>query len=213
MVAIAALPAAQRLVSCTELVGAEMDTRALAQLPIAQFLDRLASGDPTPGGGACAALGAALAAGLGQMVCAYTVGRPKFAAVEARVRELDNRFSVSRAMLTTLIDEDAAAYAALRDALKIDKADPRRPDQVAAAAEVAAAAPLEVAALASSLEADLNSLAAICNPQLRSDAECAAHFARAARLAALRNVRANLSLLAPEAADRFRSQADRLAPS
>src|SRR5438132_134751 len=60
----------------------------LASLSIDDFLDRLASEEPTPGGGALAALAGAQASAMLAMVCQLTVGRPRFAAVEEQVRGL-----------------------------------------------------------------------------------------------------------------------------
>jgi len=86
-----------------------MPTASLLQLSLAEFLDRLASDTPTPGGGSVAALTGALAASLGKMVCAFTLGRPKFAAVEPEVRVLSDRLTRAGSMLRALVDEDAAA--------------------------------------------------------------------------------------------------------
>ncbi|MDP8924785.1 MAG: cyclodeaminase/cyclohydrolase family protein, partial [Chloroflexota bacterium] len=57
----------------------------LYAVPVTEYLDRLASGDPTPGGGSAAALAGALAAALVSMVCNLTTGRDKFADVEEEV--------------------------------------------------------------------------------------------------------------------------------
>src|SRR6476646_7630135 len=45
---------------------------SLTELSVADFLDRLASGAPTPGGGSAASLAGALAAALTSMVCNLT---------------------------------------------------------------------------------------------------------------------------------------------
>jgi hypothetical protein len=52
------------------------------------FLDQLASGQPTPGGGSAAAHTAAAAAALVAMVARTTIGKKKYAGVEARMWEL-----------------------------------------------------------------------------------------------------------------------------
>ncbi len=182
----------------------------LAQLKIEDFLARLAARSPTPGGGSAAALVGALAAGLGHMVAQYTLGRPKYAAVEPQVRAIATRLERSRALLTCLVDEDAAAYEVLDAALKLDKADPARPEQLADAATVAALVPLQTAALAARLSTDLEELGRIGNRLLHSDAEAAGHLATAARRAAAAHVRANLALLRPEDAAVFRRELEGL---
>ena len=58
---------------------------------IGGFLDGLASSAPAPGGGAAAALEAAMAAALVEMVCNLTIGKPAYAAHEATMREARER--------------------------------------------------------------------------------------------------------------------------
>lgn len=172
----------------------------LISTPIGEYLGRLASDAPAPGGGSAAALTGALAAALGQMVCGLTAGKPKFAAVEAEIRTLAQRFERARVALADLVDEDAAAYLELQRAFAIDKADPRRRERIQQSAQLAAGAPLATATLAHSVLSDARQLAAIGNPNLQADIQSAQALAVAASQAALANVRANLPLLADESA-------------
>lgn len=167
----------------------------LTELPVKEFLDRLASGAPTPGGGSAAALTGALAAALGRMVCNLTVGRPKFADREAAVRQLCGRLTRAAAMLQQLVDEDAAAYEELTAALKLEKSNPGRREQIEQAATLAAAVPLETLTIAQQVLHDLRRLEPISNPALRPDVFAAQHLARASLHAAEENIRANLPLL------------------
>ena len=185
-------------------------TTGLADLTVRDFLDRLASKQPTPGGGSVAALSGALAAGLGEMVCQYTLGKPKFAAVEPRIAQLNEQLSRARHLLTQLSDEDAAAYAALNAAFAFDKADPARSTHVAAAALPAATVPLEAAAISVWVRNTCDELSRSANPQLKSDAQAAVVLADAARLAALANVAVNLPLLSAEDRRRIESEVVRL---
>lgn len=175
-----------------------MAEETLADLPVAAFLERLAAGSPTPGGGSAAALAGALAAALGRMVAALTLGKPRYAAVAAELHALAARLARAQGMLRRLMDEDAAAYSALSAALKLDAADPQRAAQVADAAGLAARVPLETAAIAAEVGHELERLAAVGNPRLRPDVEAGLHLARAAVQAAAANVRANLPQMAPE---------------
>jgi formiminotetrahydrofolate cyclodeaminase len=179
---------------------------SLCQLTIGDFLDRLASDAPTPGGGSAAALAGAVAAALGRMVCALTVGKAKFAAVEPEIRALAQRLARADGMLRQFIDEDAAAYEVLCEAFKVDRSDPRRAERVSTAATLAATVPLETAALCAELVRDLNRLAAIGNPLLRSDVAAALHLAQAAMRAAAANVRANLPWIAADDAQQMENQ-------
>ena len=47
----------------------------LAELTIKEFLEKIASNSPAPGGGSVAALSAALAASLTEMVAKLTIGK------------------------------------------------------------------------------------------------------------------------------------------
>ncbi|TWT44043.1 Methenyltetrahydrofolate cyclohydrolase [Phycisphaerae bacterium RAS1] len=182
----------------------------LLDLSLREFIQQLAEPQPTPGGGAAAALVAALAAALGQMVCGYTIGKVKFAAVEPQMRELAGRLERAAELLTCLIDEDARAYQQLSDALKLDKTDAGRAAQVQASAELAASVPFQTCAISHAALADLKSLAAIGNPMLKSDALAGAHLAQAACRAAAENVRANFGLMSAAAVARIEPELERL---
>ncbi len=53
----------------------------LAELTIKEFLEKTASGSPVPGGGSVAALSAALAASMTEMVANLTIGKKDYEAV------------------------------------------------------------------------------------------------------------------------------------
>ena len=187
-----------------------MRTEPFAKLSIADFLDRLASSAPTPGGGSVAALSGALAAALGQMACALTVGKPKFAAVEEQVRRLAARLARAEALLRRLMDEDAAAYLELSAAFKLDRSDPQRPERIRQAATLAGEVPLETASLSHRVLLDLRELDPVANPNLRSDVEAATHLAQAAIQAGAANVRDNLPLMDGRAATEIEEQLNQL---
>ena len=65
-----------------------MDNINYIDMPVSEFTAALASSSPAPGGGGASALAAALGASLGCMVGELTVGKPKYAANEPRLREL-----------------------------------------------------------------------------------------------------------------------------
>ena len=54
----------------------------ITQSSIDEFLERLASGDPTPGGGSAAAIMGAMGAALVSMVCSVSIGKKGYEAVE-----------------------------------------------------------------------------------------------------------------------------------
>jgi len=58
------------------------DPSSILNLTVGEFLERLGSSDPAPGGGAAAAVAGAMGAALVQMTANLTIGRPKLADVE-----------------------------------------------------------------------------------------------------------------------------------
>ena len=61
------------------------------QKTIEGFLEVLSSKEPVPGGGGASALAGALGNALGQMVANLTIGKKKYADVEAEIKELLGR--------------------------------------------------------------------------------------------------------------------------
>jgi formiminotetrahydrofolate cyclodeaminase len=78
----------------------------LAQTPLRELLERIASSEPVPGAGPSAAWTCALAAALVEMVCAVSLRKEPSAALEAR-RE---RAAVLRADSCALAERDMAVY-------------------------------------------------------------------------------------------------------
>src|SRR5207253_4915209 len=99
----------------------ESGSMGLGSLTIDDFLAQLGSSDPTPGGGALAALSGSMAAAMLAMVCNLTVGRPRFADVEAEVMDLRGRCEDMQRKLLNLADADADAYLAVRDAYRLPR--------------------------------------------------------------------------------------------
>lgn len=183
-----------------------MASGPFVEMTLDEFLERLGSEKPTPGGGSVAALVGALAAALGRMVAALSVGKPNDAGDEPRIRTLMARLARADGAFRALIDEDAAAYESLRAAFKLERTDPQRAERIAETAELAASVPLTTATLAAAVVHDLEELNTLSNPLLRSDAVAALHLARAALHAAAANVRANLPLVSAADAEELTRQ-------
>ncbi|MFU8797019.1 MAG: cyclodeaminase/cyclohydrolase family protein [Dehalococcoidia bacterium] len=134
----------------------------LHEISIEDFLDKLASRKPVPGGGSVAALSGALAAGLVAMAAEYSTDRETADKARGLARDLMG-----------LIDRDARAFAAgdLKEATEV-------PLQTARWS-------YEVLKLAGTLLED-------CNPRLVTDVGVAAKMAEAALEGALLNVQVNL---------------------
>ena len=78
--------------------------------PIQYFLDNLANKSATPGGGSAAALMGAQGAALVSMVCNLTIGKPKFAEVEAELQDVLAKAEALRSELTGLIQADIDVF-------------------------------------------------------------------------------------------------------
>src|SRR6476661_7913660 len=85
------------------------------------FVASVASSNPVPGGGSVAAHAGALAAALTQMVAGLTIGKKKYAAVDAEMKEAALTGAALVNELSALVARDAAAYAAVADAYKLAK--------------------------------------------------------------------------------------------
>lgn len=185
----------------------------LMNLSCEAFLEDLAGSAPAPGGGGAAALVGAAGAALGNMVGSLTVGKKKYAAVEADILILNRRAAALRKQLEGLVQADADAFTPLAAAYKLPKETPEQQAHKAAvleaALEGACAVPLEIMsaccegiALAAEY-AEKGSVMAV------SDAGCAALFCKAALQAAGLNVSINTRLMADNArAAALNAQAD-----
>lgn len=173
--------------------------QGMSDAPLGSFLDALASAEPTPGGGAAAAVTGATAAALISMVCNLTIGRPKFAAVEESLREVLAASEQSRARLLALAEADAQAYGAVAAAYRLPRTNPDERATRAAAIQNAligaAQPPLETLELGRRLLTLALQTAARGNPTVVSDAGVAAELAVAAVRGSAIMVRANLAEL------------------
>jgi glutamate formiminotransferase/formiminotetrahydrofolate cyclodeaminase len=115
----------------------------------ASLLESLAAGTPTPGGGSAAAHAGAVGAALVAMVARLTIGKKKYAEVEARMRAIAEEADTLRHELSQAVSRDAAAFKAVMMAMKLPKdsdADKAaRAQAMEAAIHQAATVPLEVA--------------------------------------------------------------------
>ncbi len=166
------------------------------------WLDDLAAGIPTPGGGSAAALAGALAAALVAMVARLTLGRKTYAAAHGRAAAILAEAETLRGELRRLVDEDATAYGAVTAAYRMAKDDPARARAIDTALLGAARPPAEIARKAARLLSLAPEIGAIGNKSARSDAMVAAALAQAALVGAMENVRVNVAGLSDPALGR-----------
>jgi formiminotetrahydrofolate cyclodeaminase len=178
------------------------DQTQLTDLPLHEFLERLGSSDPVPGGGSAAALAGAMGAALVAMVAELTIGRPEYAEHEETIRHLRFDALDRRAELLFLAEQDAAAYDAVVRARRLPKASgserEARVEALGRAMIDAAQAPLRAAVVASEVLDLAERIAPIGNRNAVSDAGVAALLAAAAIRGAALNVGINLPYLAPD---------------
>ncbi|MEA3196419.1 MAG: methenyltetrahydrofolate cyclohydrolase [Gammaproteobacteria bacterium] len=94
----------------------------ITEASIEKFLDDLASGRPTPGGGSAAAIMGAMGAALVSMVCNVTIGKKGYEGVEAEMKAVRDDSERVRRRLTAMVAEDVAAFDSMMAAYKLPKA-------------------------------------------------------------------------------------------
>ncbi len=189
---------------------AEAGAHAAAQ----PFLDAVAGPDPTPGGGSVSAFAGAQASALLRMVAGLTVGKKKYAEVEARVKDLAARAHAAQGRFMALVALDAASYDAVSAAYRLPKdTDDQKAHRGSAIGEAlldAARVPLETAGLALDMLVSAEEMARIGNANCVTDASVAGFMAHASCLGALANVRINLVGRSGGEVDSLRARADEI---
>ncbi|HMN26997.1 MAG TPA: cyclodeaminase/cyclohydrolase family protein [Caldilineaceae bacterium] len=170
-----------------------------ASLTIEYFLDALAARQSMPGGGAAAAVTGAQAAGLVSMVVNFTLGNPKYVAVEEQMRTYLQASEALRQQIIKLADEDVTAFNrvaagyALPRSTETEKA--LRTAAIQEALKGATEVPLALAEQCLALLRLVEPVAAKGNVNVVSDAATALYLADAALRSALVNVNINLKTL------------------
>ena len=163
------------------------------------FIEELAAPTPTPGGGSAAAYAGAMGAGLVAMVAGLTIGKKKYADVEAEMQAVRVVAENLRKELTQAVDDDASAFEALMGTFKLPKGTDvekaARSTAIVKATLNAAHIPLHV----SEQVLKVMDLAFKCvkngNANAMSDAMSGFALCRAALTAAGYNVRININSL------------------
>jgi len=163
------------------------------------FIEELAAPTPTPGGGSAGAYAGAMGAGLVAMVSGLTIGKKKYADVQAEMQAIRVMAESLRQELTQAVDDDSASFEVLMATFKLPKeTDEQKVARNAAIVQAtlnAAHIPLHVAedvvkvmelALKCAKDANLNAI---------SDSMSGFAMARAALTAAGYNVRININSL------------------
>ncbi|HIJ55700.1 MAG TPA: cyclodeaminase/cyclohydrolase family protein [Deltaproteobacteria bacterium] len=175
----------------------------LAELRVSELLDKTASSDPVPGGGSIAALSAAAAAGLAEMVANLTVGKKGYEAVEEEMKAVAAKMRPLREKFLKDMDRDADAYNEVFSSFKMPKRTEeekeKRQKAIQEGLKHAASVPLGVAEDAFSILGLVRTVIAKGNKNAVTDGAVSAMMARTAVLSALYNVKINLGSIKDEA--------------
>lgn len=178
------------------------------------FLDALASGNATPGGGSAAAYSAAAAAGLVSMVARLTIGKKKYAAVEPEMQSIVTQAEALRNDLTLSIQLDSSAFEGVMNAYKLPKntheQQETRRKAVEKATLLATQVPMNVARKSLQVLELAEHVIQDGNISALSDGATGAALASAAILGAGYNIRINTKVLPSNLAETFLSDLDAL---
>lgn len=172
--------------------------KSLQDVTAAEFTQLLASKTSVPGGGGASALVGAIGIALGDMVGEFTVGKKKYADVEADILQNMEKAQSLRVRLLECMDKDAKAFEPLSLAYSIPKDEPGRDETLEKCLMDAAMAPLEI------LELACEALDVLCvfkdkgSRLMVSDAQTGAAMCRAAIQGAAINVSVNTKLMKNE---------------
>jgi formiminotetrahydrofolate cyclodeaminase len=171
-------------------------TARYADLPLAEFDERLASAEPVPGGGSAAAIAGSMAASLLAMVSRLSTDRPKYADYAATHERALEVAEAARTRLLTLADDDARAFAAFAAARKMahdtEAEQQAREQATQSAARQASDVPLAVVRECTRVMLSVEAMAGRSNLNASSDLEVAGRLAAAAARGAAANVMINL---------------------
>lgn len=167
----------------------------LPSTSLGQYLDELAAATPTPGGGSAAGVIGAMGAALVEMVAGLSLAKSESEHSVVQRAALE-RATAARRELLTLAEEDAAAFTAFMNALKLPKSSESERDArtvaLSSAAQRAAEVPLATLRAAVTVADVAQTLAERSLFSAASDLAVASRFARAAGESAAENVEANL---------------------
>ncbi len=167
------------------------------------FLAELASSASTPGGGSAAAIMGAMGAALVSMVANLTIGKEKYAAVEADMQQHLQQAEQLRTQLADTIQADVAVFDEVMAAYGLPRATAAeketRSQAIQTALKHATAVPLDCARLCAEVIALCKPLAEKGNTHVISDAGVAVLAAHAALRSAALNVYINIGGIRDEA--------------
>ncbi len=168
----------------------------LSELTILDFLEKIGADSSTPGGGSVAALSAALAASLTEMVANLTIGKKGYGDVENEMKTVVKDALLLRSKLVSAIDNDSEAYKEVLSAMNLpretDAEKRHREEMIQSKLKQATLVPMAVAEDAIQVMELAGKTVAKGNKNAITDGAVAVMMAKTAVLSALCNVKINL---------------------
>lgn len=140
----------------------------IQDMPVKEYLLALGSGQSMPGGGCATALLAAQAAALGAMACKIS----KNPELDEEERILD----AMREFFMRQIEEDRKSFLPLEKALKMDRDDPERKQDLVAALRIAIIVPTDIMFSSARCAETLIKVGEHCRKSILSDVVTALEF-------------------------------------
>ena len=184
-----------------------------------EYIEKVASGSPTPGGGSVSAAAASLGVALSTMVYNLTIGRKFYEEYTEDIKEeIQQGLNICNRLLNEyikLIDEDTVAYDEVMKALKMPKDTEEnkkiRNEALQKAYINAMNVPLKLARLCGEAFTPTMLIAEYGNPNAISDAAVGAILLYAAIEGAVLNVKVNLPYIKDkELAEKARIECDEI---
>ena len=171
----------------------------LNALSLDQFIEKISSMAPAPGGGSVSGYAGAMGAALLAMVAGLTLGREKYKEHEDLAKEILEKTSGLTASLLNAVEEDARAYGAVSEAFALPKStDAEKAERsiaVERALKEAVRPPLDVMQLCRAALESAEKMVGRSNVNAASDLGVAALNLKAAVQGAWLNVLTNLASL------------------
>jgi glutamate formiminotransferase len=160
---------------------------------VRDFVERVASPEPVPGGGSVAAVAGALGAALGQMAIRITKDKKKYAQHVDRYSDALDRLGPYTSTLLELIDADSDAYTRVLAAHKLDKNSPEREQAIQDGLIRATEIPSRTANCAAEALRVLEQVRPIIHVNVASDLQVGMQMLRSCLNGAIANMRTNLT--------------------
>lgn len=174
-------------------------TSEIKQQSIDDFINHLASGDPTPGGGSVCAVMGSMSAALVSMVANLTIGKKKYLSVEQQMQALLEQAAELNNQLLDLLKADIEAFNQVMQAYRLpkqsDEEKNKRNSEIQSALITATEVPLSCAEISRRLIELSKQAAHLGNINVASDAGVAVLAAQAALRSSALNVYVNTGLI------------------